>query len=385
MSSGRQTALAIAIGIVAAIALLRRGNMEARTKKTIRIGLAGDTMLGRMISQTLTPERVPYADHDVYRELWGTVLPYLQENDLNLLNLETTFTRSTNAMPKVFNFKSDPDHAAALREAKIGVVNIANNHIGDFGNKGLIDTINTLDEAGIAHVGAGINKTEAQQPVVIEHSGIRIGIIGATDNEPDWRAGPGSPGTNYFSIDDMDNLLFEIQRLAQQVDVVIVSLQWGPNKRQRPTQEFVDAAHAMVDAGADIIHGHSAHIFQGIETYEGSLILYDTGNFVDDYAVSTLGLRPSTPTATPGWHQADAVYPDLRNDQSFLFVVHADSDGVKMLKLVPIRISNMQVNIAAPDEAREIVQRMQKLSAEFDTTVTPSDDGQRATVNVREE
>jgi len=336
--------------------------MKARTKPVIRIGLAGDTMLGRMVSKTLLTERMPRIGTAAYRDLWGTVLPHLKKNDLNVVNLETTFTRSTNVVPKVFNFKSDPNHVRALQEANIEVVSIANNHIGDFGQKGLSDTIATLDKAGILHVGAGYNKAEARAPVIVERDGIRIGIIGATDNEPDWQATANQPGTSYFSTNQMEQLLADIKALAQQVDIVIISLQWGPNKRQRPTADYVQAAHAMVDAGADIIHGHSAHIFQGIETYKGSLILYDTGDFIDDYA----------------------VYPDLRNDQSFLFIVHADSDGVQKLELIPTRIENMQVNVAQPDEARQIVKRMQKLSTEFATSVMPYDNVQRATVTVGE-
>ena len=199
-----------------------------------------------------------------------------------------------------------------------------------------------------------------RSPAIVEYGGVTIGIIGATDNEPGWAAGPDTPGTNYFSVDNPSHLLGDIKKLRPDVDILIVTLQWGPNKRQRPTQEYIQAAHAIIDAGADTIHGHSAHIFQGIEVYGGKLILYDTGDFVDDYAVC----------------------PDLRNDQSFLFVVHADKQGVRTLELLPTRIANMQVNLADPDEARQIVSRMQRLSEEMGTDILASDDGTRAYVEI---
>ena len=131
----------------------------------------------------------------------------------------------------------------------------------------------------------------------------------------------------------------------KKTDLVIVSIHWGPNMRPEPSKKFIAFAHEMIEAGADIIHGHSAHNFQGIEIHNGKLILYDTGDFVDDYIVD----------------------PELRNDHSFFFRVEADKQGMNKLELVPVLISDCRVNLATGEDYKWSIQRMQRLSARFGT------------------
>jgi poly-gamma-glutamate capsule biosynthesis protein CapA/YwtB (metallophosphatase superfamily) len=320
------------------------------TQKTIKIGFAGDVMIGRLVNDSIKEKG--------YRYLWGTVLPRLQSNNINVVNLETTLTHSSKALPKVFNYKSDPGHVQALVEANINIVNLANNHSKDFDNEGLIETIDTLDQASIKHVGAGKNKVQAQTPVIIEKHGIKIGIIGATDNEPTWAANQKTPGINYFTPSAIDNLLNDISELKKQVNLAIISLHWGPNMREQPSSDFIEAAHKMIDAGADIIHGHSAHIFQGIEIYKNKVIMYDTGDFIDDYAID----------------------PILRNNHSFLFVVHANKDSLQKISLIPTLIHNMQVNLAPQENAEWSINRLKQLSAPFGTKIIKNKDDTQAEV-----
>lgn len=311
-----------------------------KTDATLSLALAGDVMIGRLVNEAIAQKGYGY--------VWGDTLPLLQQHDLVMINLETTLTTHDQAVPKVFNFKSDPAHIAVLKEANVHVVSLANNHSLDFGEQGLIDTLNALDSAGIKHVGAGLNKAQARKPLIIERNSITIGILGASDNEPDWQAQEDKPGIFYFDVHDCNLLIEAVKQLRPQVDIVIMSLHWGPNMRERPTQHYIDCAHALIDAGVDIIHGHSAHIFQGIELYKNKLILYDTGDFVDDYQVDE----------------------QLRNDRSLLFSVQLKKNGVQQLKLIPVVINNMQVNRATGTEAREILERMQQLSAEFGTSIS---------------
>ncbi|MBN1401278.1 MAG: CapA family protein, partial [Anaerolineae bacterium] len=102
-----------------------------------------------------------------YAYPWGDVLDLLKHTDMNIINLETTLTNSTKAVPKVFHFKADPDRIQTLREARIDVCNLANNHILDYSAEGLIETVSVLDAAGIEHVGAGLNAAHAARPVII--------------------------------------------------------------------------------------------------------------------------------------------------------------------------------------------------------------------------
>ncbi len=319
------------------------------TEQTIIIGLAGDTMLGRLVGETLMPMNTPRR----YHHPWENLLPQLKNNALNIVNLETTFTKSTNAVPKVFNFKADPDLVNSLVQANIGVVNLANNHILDFAREGFFETIQTLDAAGIKHIGAGETLEKAKEPVIITKNGFTIGVLGYTDNEPTWQATTARPGINYLSIskNSIEMVKQDIALLRPRVDLLIVSLHWGPNMQERPSQEFQNFAHTLIDSGVDIIHGHSAHIFQGIEVYHGKVILYDTGDFVDDYAVD----------------------PILRNDRALLFLVYANKKGIMRLQLVPLLISNMHVNYATKEEQKAILERIKMLSAEFGTVI--SNDG----------
>ena len=314
---------------------------------TVIIGFAGDVMLGRLVNEKLKQTNATYP--------WGNMLPLLLANDLNIINLETAITTHEQKVPKVFNFKTDPNNVQTLIEGNIHVVNLANNHILDFGDKGLFETLETLEKVQIQYIGAGRNIKEAQRAAVVSKNGITIGIIGFTDNEPTWLATDTKPGINYIKVGDIDKVKKSIDQVRDQVDILIATVHWGPNMRERPTQEFIDFAHAIIDAGVDVIQGHSAHIFQGIEVYKNKLVLYDTGDFVDDYRIDA----------------------QLRNDLSFLYQIEVAKDGIKKLTLTPVHIDNMQVNKATGTDAQWALDRIQKLSAEFNTQIRKGSGTQR--------
>jgi poly-gamma-glutamate capsule biosynthesis protein CapA/YwtB (metallophosphatase superfamily) len=308
-----------------------------RQEEKITLGLAGDVMIGRLVDDYLNDVPPKY--------IWGNLLPFLQSTDLNLINLETTLTHSVNTIPKTFNFKASPSKVQSLIEGSIHVVNLANNHILDYSGEGLLETLDTLKTAHIQHIGAGKNFSEAAAPVILSRKGIKIGILGCTDNEEEWKATESHPGTFYLEVGDLEAIRNSIIKLRPQVDLLILSIHWGPNMRQRPSAQFRAFAHQLIDTGADLIHGHSAHIFQGVEAYRGKLILYDTGDFIDDYAVDSI----------------------LRNDRSFFFLVDINKNGIRFLRLIPTLISNFQVNRAQGTEAQEALQLMQNLSQELHT------------------
>lgn len=306
------------------------------------IGLAGDVMIGRSVDSVITREGYSY--------VWGNILPTLRTTDLNIVNLETALTKGVRKVFKTFNFKASPDKIKSLKEAKITVVNLANNHILDFAEEGLIETIETLNSATIKFAGAGKNEEEASRPVTVLKNNISIGVLGFTDNEPGWKAGASTCGVNYIDIGnnkDQRKTLVSIEQLRNKTDVVIVSIHWGPNMKESPSRHFIDFAHQMIRSGASIIHGHSAHNFQGIEIYDHKLVLYDTGDFVDDYV----------------------VHPELRNDHSFFYRVEVDKTGVTRVELTPVLISNCQVNLATGDDSTWSLKRMESLSSEFKTKI----------------
>jgi poly-gamma-glutamate capsule biosynthesis protein CapA/YwtB (metallophosphatase superfamily) len=316
----------------------------------LTIGFAGDVMLGRTLDKIISQRGYDFP--------WGNVLGLMKNTDMNIINLETTLTNSRKQVYKTFNFKASPDKVQSLVNANITVANLANNHIMDFDREGLLETIEMLDNAGIKHVGAGRDSVLATAPVRITKKNIRIGVLGLTDNEADWKAST-EPGTYYINMDDkidQVNVLHAIRKLREETDILIVSIHWGPNMREQPTEEFINFAHAMADHGAQIIHGHSAHIFQGIDNYNNKLILYDTGDFVDDYAVNS----------------------DLRNDLSAFFIVTVNKFGVVNVKLLPVRIFQYQVNQATGEDYDWILKRIKHLSSAFDTSI---DDEGKITFN----
>jgi poly-gamma-glutamate synthesis protein (capsule biosynthesis protein) len=334
----------LVVGFYILVVLGIIGVIQKNKNKPLVIGFTGDVMLGRLVNQVMTRINTKEPGKG-YTYVWGNMLPILRQNDINIINLETTLTKSKKKVSKVFNFKADPDKVKALVEAKIDIVSLANNHSCDFNHEGLLETLQVLDKAKIHHVGAGKTIEQARKPVIITRKGIKIGIIGYTDNEPGWKAGPDKPGNNYLRVGDIEQVKKDIAAIRPKVDLLVTTWHWGPNKREIPTPDFVEFAHRMIESGIDIIHGHSAHVTQGVEVYQGKLILYDTGDFVDDYAVG----------------------PVLRNDHSFLYKVYVTKEGIQKLVLVPVLIDNMQVNRAKGKDRAEMVQRIKRLSAAFGT------------------
>ena len=187
----------------------------------------------------------------------------------------------------MYNFRAEPDRIKCLLETGVDVCNVANNHILDFSFEGMRETLAVLHENEIHSIGAGDHWKDAATPVILERKGLRVGFIGCTDNEPGSKA------------------------------------------------------------GVDVFHGHSAHIFQGIEVYAGGVILYDTGDFVDDYAVDS----------------------SRRNDWSVLYRLTLSDDQVQGLELIPARIEHKQVNQAPPTDRQKILHRLLRLSKPFETKI----------------
>ena len=299
-------------------------------------------MIGRGVGNSIA--------HTNNRYLWGNVLSLLKSTDLNIGNLETTLTHCTKKVLKVFNFRSEPLHVNVLLEANFKLVNLANNHILDYGPIGMEETLKTLDVAGIKHTGAGLNLEEATAPAITQVKGLKLGMLGFTDNEATWKAGPDSRGTNYINIEapeDRNSALAVIRSLRSEVDFLVVSIHWGPNMREQPPAHFQAFARDIVQSGTDLIHGHSAHIFQGIEVFQNKLILYDTGDFIDDYVVDSR----------------------LRNNLSFFYLLELENAKILSLKLVPTCIHNYRVNLAEGSDYDWCMKRVNQLSAPFGTHI----------------
>ena len=316
---------------------------------TTRIGLTGDVMLGRLVDQRQR-NRPP-------ESVWGTLLDRLQELDALCINLECGL--STRGEPwerthRPFHFRADPDWAIpALKRAGVDACALANNHVLDYEEVALRDTLDVLDEAGIARAGAGRTLDEALAPAFLDVDGLTLAFVSLTDNTPEYAADESAPGTAHVVVDVDDSetrdTVHDVLDRARRgdPDLVIASLHWGPNMVERPPESFRRFGRWLVKEGVDVIHGHSAHVFHGIEVHDGSPILYDAGDFVDDYAVDDR----------------------LRNDRSFLFELTVSQDGDPVeLGLFPTEIDDCAVHEASPEAAAWSRDRMRSLSAEFGTS-----------------
>lgn len=291
--------------------------------------------------------------------VWGDVLDRLRSLDGLFVNLECCLSTRGERWTETyrpFHFRADPHWVVpALAEAGVEWANLANNHLMDFGETALLDTLDYLDEAGIAHSGAGRDLEDARAPAVVDVKGtrdgdLRIAFVSATDNTPEFAAGADSPGTAYLDVGDesesRETMAGQLARAREtDPDLLVVSLHWGPNMVEEPPRRFREFGRWLAEQGADLIHGHSAHVFQGIEVHEGTPILYDCGDFVDDYAVDS----------------------DLRNDRSFLFEVRVEGSEISELRLFPTEIDGFAVHEASAEAAAWTKSRMRKLSEPFST------------------
>lgn len=309
--------------------------------------MVGDVMLGRLVDRT-----IPAGRAGALRP-WGELLDELRAADLTLGNLECCISERGepwNPEHKPFHFRGRPWAAEALAGAGFKVVSLANNHALDYGPDALLDTLELLDRHGIAHSGAGRDLAAACAPAVVEAAGWRVAVLAAADHPEDFAATESGPGIRLIRPTTGNAsgaaLVRDVERArAEGCDAVVASLHWGPNMTRRPQPGCREFARALVDAGADLVHGHSAHLFHGVEVYRGRPILYDTGDFVDDYAVD----------------------PVERNDLQFLFRLELGAGALARLEVVPVRIDDCRVRHARGAERAWLLEQMPALSREFGT------------------
>jgi poly-gamma-glutamate synthesis protein (capsule biosynthesis protein) len=334
---------------------LRAGNRDGRdgldaTDVDARIGFVGDCMLGRSVNERWT-------DGDP-AGVWGSTLPRLNELDGLIGNLECCVSAGGTRWPdKVYYFRSDPSFAIpALEAADTSFVSLANNHILDYREAALRDTRTHLDEAGIAHAGAGTDLQSAREPAVFEANDLTVAVFGLTDQSEAFAASTDGPGTAFATLDPVvpetrslvDEILDSVA--AHDPDLVVASLHWGANWETTPRRVHQRFGRWLVDQGVDVVHGHSAHVLQGVEVYRGRPIIYDAGDFVDDYV---------------DYIDREGVH----NKRSALFELVVSDGDLDELFVEPTAIVDEAAELAAPDIAEWVRDTVAERSAAFGTDV----------------
>jgi poly-gamma-glutamate capsule biosynthesis protein CapA/YwtB (metallophosphatase superfamily) len=313
-----------------------------------RLAFAGDAMLGRSVDER-------WRDAEDPAGVWGSLAGPLRALDGFVLNLECCLsTRGERWPDKTYYFRADPGWAVpALAAAGTTWVSLANNHAMDFGPTALRDTRRALSAAEIGHGGAGPDREAALAPSVQPAGPLEVALIGLSGRWSEYRAGEDEPGTAYLPLDvGRQETRRTVRRLLDQVrevdpDLVVASLHWGPNWEAYPGPTRRELGRWLVEQGVDLVHGHSAHVVQGVEIHRGRPILYDTGDVVDDYAVK----------------------PDLRNDRSFLFVLEVADGRFEAVRLHPIEIDEYAVRPASAAAVSWLHDEMAARCEPFGTTL----------------
>lgn len=308
---------------------------------SVTVALAGDTMLGRGVADEIALSGTRGLFSPGVRDVFA-------EADLGLVNLECCVSsrgRRWDPAGKAFHFRAPPEAAGALADLGVDCVTLANNHALDYGPEALEDTLRHLAEAGVRAVGAGSDLREAEEDVVLEAGGVRIAVVGVTDHPPDFAAAPGRPGVAHADLEKgvPRRLVERIGRLRRSSDAVLVLPHWGPNMTQEPPPHVRRAAKELLDAGATLIAGSSAHVFHGVAWP----VVFDMGDFIDDYAVDPL----------------------LRNDLGLLFLVALDRAGPSRIEAVPLRLDYARTRLAEGADHRWITGRFREACVAFGTSV----------------
>ncbi len=235
--------------------------------ETVTLLFGGDVTLSNFFEDKIKGE---------YGKTFAKMPEYAQA-DVSMVNLENPLTTANTRRPgKSFNFKAKPESVEALTSGGVDIVTLGNNHAMDYQGKGLAETLEHLEKAGIHAVGGGRDILEARRPKILDVKGKRIAYFGYYNAY--WHAATdGSPGTNPR---DFDSIKADMEAVRDQVDWIVVNYHWGEENAHYPAGYQRSLAQFTIDHGADLIVGHHPHVLQGAEVYKGKAIVYSLGNFI---------------------------------------------------------------------------------------------------------
>ena len=305
----------------------------------MKLALAGDTMLGRGVAERLETVGVDAL-------FAAEIVEAVRSADLAVLNLECCISARGEPVPgAVFHFRAPPWATQVLVDLGVDCVTLANNHALDFGPDALVDTLAHLDAAGIRVVGAGTDVERARTPVVLQSGGFRLGVVALTDHPQGYAARPDRIGVAYADLSRGELPEWVHAAVgALDVDATLVTPHWGPNMTDEPVPHVRAAASRLLDAGATLVAGHSAHVFHGV----ARRVLYDLGDFIDDYRVERR----------------------LRNDLGLLFLVDLEGDR---LEAIPLKLEYAHTRLAGGDDRAWIRRRLVDACDAFGTNVGEED------------
>jgi poly-gamma-glutamate capsule biosynthesis protein CapA/YwtB (metallophosphatase superfamily) len=353
--------------------------------------LCGDVMTGRGIDQVLPHPGNPVLYESYVRDareyvqlaeiasgpiprpvdfayIWGDALGVLERagTDVRIINLETSITSNEDYWPnKAVLYRMHPCNIGCLTAAHISCCSLANNHVLDWGEQGLQETLWTLERVGIAHAGAGRTAAEAAPAAVLEVPGkgrVLVFSLGSpTSGIPRaWGATEDRPGVNPLedlSEDTARRIAGQILQQTRPGDVTVASIHWGSNWGYHVPQEQITFAHRLIDEGVSIVHGHSSHHVKAMEVYRERLILYGCGDFITDY-------------------EGISGYEEFRGDLALIYLVKVDRKQGQLVevRLVPMQVRRFRLNRASAADVQWLYTLLNRLGAPFATPVQRESD-----------
>ncbi|QES46655.1 hypothetical protein DEJ50_01100 [Streptomyces venezuelae] len=381
----------------------------------VTLCLTGDVMLGRGLDQILPHPGDPalaeayIRDARSYVELaeaangpiprpvdfswpWGDALDVLEQAapDALVLNLETGITRHGEPAPgKGVHYRMHPANLPALAAARPDVCVLANNHVLDYGRPGLEETLEVLAGAGFRTAGAGRDTDAAERPAVVPlgtHDGdggndsdsdsdsdgrLLVFSFGMPSSgiPPDWAATTDRSGIGFVaeaSAAAAGAVVTRIRQVKEPGDIVIASVHWGSNWGYHVPHEHIRFAHALVEGGVDLVHGHSSHHPRPVEVYRGRLITYGCGDLVDDY-------------------EGISGFELYRDDLRLLWfpTLEPGTGELRGLRLVPLQSHRMRLRHAAPEDTQWLCELLDRISHGFGARVRAEPEGS-LTLTVRD-
>ena len=345
--------------------------------------LCGDVMLGRGVDQILPQPGDPRLEERAVRDArtyvilaervngpiprpvdwswpWGEALQLLSDAgcDVRIINLETSITISDDFAPgKGVHYRMQPANLGALHAVQPDVCVLANNHVLDFGRRGLLETLDVLAAGGLAVAGAGRTLAEAQTPAIVPtpRTGGRVLVLAAgtpSSGIPlDWAATNDRAGVHLLTQltpTAAKEWCQPVVAVRQPGDLVVASVHWGGNWGYRVPSDQVRFAHQLIDGGIDLVHGHSSHHPRPIEVYRGKLILYGCGDLVDDYEGIT-------------------GHEQYRNDLRLLYLARLDPGTGRLLdlQLAPLQARRMRLQRANEGDVEWLRRTLDRVSRPF--------------------
>jgi hypothetical protein len=240
--------------------------------RDVTLAAFGDANLGDGVATVMAARGVLWP--------WRAVAPVLRRADVAFGNLECAVSYRGAPVPKEFTFRGSPRALARIvRFTGIDALNLANNHVGDYGTAALLDTVRHVRRLGVAAIGAGASLAGARRPRVVRRLGLRVAFVGFSDIGPaSFAAGPRRPGTAFASIPAIRSGVRAARRRA---DVVVATFHWGVERAPRENARQRAFARAALGAGAAAVIGAHPHVLQPVRRIgRRRLVAYSLGNFV---------------------------------------------------------------------------------------------------------